>query len=57
LVVTDKNFGDTLYNGMDGKTEVGETFKTRVLDDPNALVKPKILGTEALGVRGQPNPL
>jgi len=39
------------------KRKLGETFKARVSDDPNALVKPKILGTEALGVRGQPNPL
>ena len=39
------------------RRELGETFRARVLDDPNALVKPKIMGTEALGMRGQPNPL
>jgi len=37
--------------------KLGETFRARVSDNPTALVKPKILGTEALGVRGQPNPL
>jgi len=36
---------------------LGETFKARVLDNPNALVEPKILGIEILGMRGQPNPL
>jgi len=39
------------------RRKLGETFRDRVSDDPNALVKPKILGTEALGMRGQPNPL
>jgi len=34
------------------RRKLGETFRDRVLDDPNALVKPKILGTEALGTRG-----
>ena len=38
------------------KRKLGETFRARVSDNPNALVKPKILGTETLGVRGQPNP-
>jgi len=57
LVVTDKNFGDTLYNGTNGRTEIRETFRDRVSDNPNTLVKPKILGTETLGERGQLNPL
>ena len=39
------------------RRRLGETFKDRVSDDPNTLVKPKIWGTEALEVRGQPNPL
>ena len=39
------------------KRKLGETFKDRGSDDPNTLVKPKIWGTEALEVRGQPNPL
>jgi len=39
------------------KRKFGENFKDRVSDDPTALVEPKILGTEALGTRGQPNPL
>jgi len=39
------------------KRKLGETFKARVSDNPNALVKPKILGTETLGTRGQSNPL
>jgi len=39
------------------KRKLGETFRARVSDDPNALVKPKILGTEVLGVKGQLNPL
>jgi len=38
------------------RRKLGETFKARVSDNPNALVKPKILGTETLGTRGQPNP-
>ena len=39
------------------KRKFDENFKDRVSDDPTALVKPKILGTETLGTRGQPNPL
>jgi len=39
------------------KWKLGETCKARVSDNPTALVKPKILGTETLGTRGQPNPL
>ena len=39
------------------KRKFGENFKDRVSGDPIALVKPKIWGTEALGTRGQPNPL
>jgi len=31
------------------KWKLGETFKARVSDNPNALVEPKILGTETLG--------
>jgi len=38
------------------KQKFGENFEDRVSDDPTALIKPKILGTEALGTRGQPNP-
>jgi len=38
------------------KRKLGETFKDRVSDDPNALVKPKILGTEALGNEGTAEP-
>jgi len=37
--------------------KVSPNFKDGVLDDSIALVRPKILGTEALGTRGQPNPL
>ena len=37
--------------------KLGETFRNRVSDDPNALVKPEILGTEALGMRGRQTPL
>jgi len=39
------------------KRKLGKTFRARVSDNPNALVEPKILGTETLGMRGQPNPL
>ena len=39
------------------RRKLGEIFKARVSDDPNALVKPKIWGTKALEVRGQLNPL
>jgi len=38
------------------RRRLGETFKDRGSDDPNALVKPKIWGTEAWEVRGQPKP-
>ena len=38
------------------RRRLGETFRARVSDDPNALVKPKILGTETLGTRGQQTP-
>jgi len=41
---------------MEGR-KILPNFKKRVSDDPNALVKPKILGTETLGTRGQLNPL
>jgi len=47
-----QNFGNTLYSGKDKKTEVGETFKARVSDDPNAIVEPKILGTETFWDKG-----
>jgi len=39
------------------KWKLGETFRARVSDNPNALVEPKILGIEILGTRGQSNPL
>jgi len=48
----DKNFGDTLYSETDGKTEVGRNFQARVLDNPNVLVEPKILGIETFGNEG-----
>jgi len=38
------------------KRKLGETFKARVSDDPNALVEPKILGTEVLGTKGTAKP-
>jgi len=33
------------------RRKFGETFKARVSDDPNAIVEPKILGTETFGTR------
>jgi len=39
------------------KRKLGETFRARVSDNPNALVEPKILGNRNIGNRGQPNPL
>jgi len=39
------------------RRRLGENFRARVSDDPNALVKPEILGTEALGTRGRQTPL
>jgi len=38
------------------RRKVSPNLRDRVSDDPTALVKPKILGTEALGTRGQLNP-
>jgi len=31
------------------KRKLGKTFRARVSDNPNALIEPKILGTETLG--------
>jgi len=39
------------------KWKLGETFRARVSDNPNALVEPKILGIEIVGSREQSNPL
>jgi len=39
------------------RRKISPDFEDGVSDDPIALVKPKILGTEALGTRGQSNPL
>jgi len=39
------------------KRKLGETFRARVSDNPNALVEPKILGTEALGTGDSQTPL
>ena len=38
------------------RRKLGETFKARVSDNPNALVEPKILGIETLGTRGTAEP-
>ena len=34
------------------RRKFGETFTARVPDDPNAIVEPKIWGTETFGTRG-----
>jgi len=39
------------------RRKFGETFKARVPDDPNAIVEPKIWGTETFGMRGIVDPL
>jgi len=38
------------------KRKLGETFKARVSDDPNALVKPNILGYQSIGSEGTAEP-
>ena len=38
------------------RRKISPNFKDRVSDDPTALVKPKILGTEALGTRDSRTP-
>jgi len=50
--VTNKILGTPCIVGKIERRKFGETFKARVPDDPNAIVKPKILGTETFGTRG-----
>jgi len=57
VVVTVKILGTPCMMERMKRRKLGETFKDGVSDDPNALVKPKIWGTEALEVRGQLKPL
>jgi len=52
LVVTNKILGTPCIAGKIERRKFGKTFKARVLDDPNAIVEPKILGTETFGTRG-----
>jgi len=54
--VTDKISGTPCIVEQMEKRKLGENFSARVPDNPNALVEPKILGTETLGTRGTTEP-
>jgi len=50
--VTNKILGIPCIVRKIGRRKFGETFKARVPDDPNAIVEPKILGTEMFWDKG-----
>jgi len=52
LVVTNKILGTPCIVVKIERWKFGETFKARVPDDPNAIVEPKILGTETFWDKG-----
>jgi len=49
--VTNKILGTPCIVGKI-RRKFGENFKVRVPNDPSAIVEPKILGIETLGIRG-----
>ena len=57
VVVTNRKFlGTPCIMEQIEKRKLGQTFRARGSDNPNALVKPKILGIEILGTEGTVKP-
>ena len=50
--MTDKISGTPCIVEQIEERKLGETFRARVSDNPNALVEPKILGIETFGNEG-----